>query len=172
MSGFMIALLPAFLAAAAVFDLFTYTIPNTITAGIVVLFAAVLAIMALSGDPPELGATGLHLLVGLAGFAAGAALFAARIAGGGDAKLLAGCTLWLGWPLLLDYMVLAAILGGALTIGILMLRAIPLPPVLAANPALSRLIDRKQGVPYGVALAVAAQILLPYSELFRHAAGG
>jgi prepilin peptidase CpaA len=171
MANILIALLPALLAAAAIFDLLTFTIPNSITGAIVVLFAIIALVLVLSGAPPELDSAGLHLAAGLVGFAAGAGLFAAGIAGGGDAKLFTACALWLGWPLLFDYLMLSAILGGALTLALLMLRAMPLPPALMANPALSRLIDRKQGVPYGVALAAAAQVLLPQSELFRQAAG-
>lgn len=171
MANILIALLPALLAAAAIFDLLTFTIPNSITGAMVVLFAIIALVLLLSGAPPELDAAGLHLAAGVVGFAAGAGLFAAGIAGGGDAKLFAACALWLGWPLLFDYLMLSAILGGALTLTLLMLRTMPLPPALMANPALSRLIDRKQGVPYGVALAAAAQVLLPQSELFRQATG-
>jgi prepilin peptidase CpaA len=171
MANLLIAILPALLAAAAIFDLLTYTIPNTITGTMAVLFALLALVMVLSGAPPGVAGTGLHLAAGAAGFAAGVALFAIGVAGGGDAKLFAVCALWLGWPLFLDYVLLSALLGGALTVAILVFRAMPLPPALAANPALTHLFDRKRGVPYGVALAAAAQVLLPQSELFRQAAG-
>jgi prepilin peptidase CpaA len=171
MANILIALLPALLAAAAIFDLLTYKIPNSVTGAIVVLFAVIGVVLVLSGTPPGFNTAGLHLAAGAAGFAAGVALFAARVAGGGDAKLFAACALWLGWPLFLDYVLLSAILGGALSLALLMLRAMPLPPALVKNPALTRLVDRKQGIPYGVALAAAAQVLLPQSELFRQASG-
>jgi prepilin peptidase CpaA len=45
-----------------------------------------------------------------------------------------------------------------------------LPQILADQPWIARLADRKEGVPYGVALAVAALTVLPDTELFRLAA--
>jgi prepilin peptidase CpaA len=112
----------------------------------------------------------LHLLSGGIGLAAGMAMFAAGWVGGGDAKLFAMACLWLGWNSMFEYTVLASLLGGALTLGLLMFRQLPLPRVLAAQPWLLRLADRDSGVPYGVALAMAAVTVLPDTELFRLAA--
>jgi prepilin peptidase CpaA len=57
-----------------------------------------------------------------------------------------------------------------LSVALLVLRKFPLPSVLAAQPWLVRLADRNSGVPYGVALAMAALVVLPDTELFRIAA--
>jgi prepilin peptidase CpaA len=75
--------------------------------------------------------------------------------------------LWLGWDFMFDYALIASILGGALTLGLLMLRQIPLPAFMVGQPWLVRLTDPKSGVPYGVALAIAALTILPNTEIFR-----
>ncbi|MNL52029.1 hypothetical protein D3C87_1751710 [compost metagenome] len=49
-----------------------------------------------------------------------------------------------------------------LTLAILFLRRMPMPGIVATMPWLTRLLDRKQGIPYGVAMAVAG--LLTYSN--------
>jgi prepilin peptidase CpaA len=63
------------------------------------------------------------------------------------------------------------VFGGVLTIGLLVMRGWPLPPFLARYPWVLRLHDRKAGIPYGVALAAGAFMLLPQTEIFRLAAG-
>ncbi|MDP2626103.1 MAG: NAD(P)-binding domain-containing protein, partial [Candidatus Rokubacteria bacterium] len=49
----------------------------------------------------------------------------------------------------------AALLGGALTLAILIARRCPLPATLTSIGWIGRLHDSKSGVPYGIALAVA-----------------
>jgi prepilin peptidase CpaA len=90
------------------------------------------------------------------------ALFALRWIGGGDAKLAAATTLWLGFGLTLPYLAYTALLGGVLTLAILLLRRLPLAGLEQKMPWLARLHDRKQGVPYGVAMAIAG--LMTYSN--------
>jgi prepilin peptidase CpaA len=80
--------------------------------------------------------------------------------------------LWLGWNSLVEYTLLASLLGGGLTLAILSLRRVALPAFLARQVWLMRLADKDAGVPYGVALSVAALMTLPNTELFRLAAGG
>ena len=161
------ASLPALFVAAAVFDLATYTIPNFVPGAMIVLFAALAAVMAISGHPLSLDEIGMHVLAGFIGLFAGAVFFALRWVGGGDAKLFAAAALWLGFDALFQYAVLGAVLGGCFTIGILMVRQIPLPAILTTMPWFARLTDRKQGVPYGVTLAMAALTMWPGTELFR-----
>jgi prepilin peptidase CpaA len=93
--------------------------------------------------------------------------FAAGWVGGGDSKLFAMASLWLGWDVIYEYVVIASLLGGVLTMGLLMLRRVPLPKLLAQQPWLMRLADYQSGVPYGVALACAAITILPDTEIFR-----
>jgi prepilin peptidase CpaA len=94
-------------------------------------------------------------------------LFATGVIGGGDAKLFAVTTLWLGLNALFQYAILVMLLGGLLTLGILFLRRTPLPLFLFKYEWMRRLHDRKAGIPYGVALAAAALMTLPHTDLFR-----
>jgi prepilin peptidase CpaA len=164
----VMAVLPALLAAAGAFDLMSYTIPNIIPAAMIVLFISFMIIIALSGGGVmSWSEIGLHLLGGIIGLAAGMALFAAGWIGGGDAKLFAAALLWLGWDALLDYTITASVLGGVLTLALLALRQVPLPAFLVKQSWFRRLSDQKAGVPYGVALAVAALLVLPDTRIFQ-----
>ena len=166
----LMAVLPALLIAAAFFDLMTFTIPNVLPAAMFALFAAFLLAATLNGHGLSWSATWPHLLAGAVALVAGMAMFAAGWVGGGDAKLFAMACLWLGWDFMFEYTVVASLLGGILTIALLVMRRFPLPSSLAAQPWLVRLADRDSGVPYGVALAIAALVVLPDTELFRIAA--
>ena len=88
---------------------------------------------------------------------------------GGSASL--SVALILGVHDALPYALIASLFGGGLTFGLLAMRRLPLPQFLA-QPWLLRLHDEREGVPYGVALAAGAFVLLPYTEIFRLAAGG
>lgn len=169
-SIFLMTMLPALLVAAAMFDLTTFTIPNVLPLAMFLLFGALMLVMTLDDNPVSLSHTLLHLAAGGLGLAVAIALFAAGWVGGGDAKLFAMSCLWLGWDELFHYAILASLLGGALTLGLVVLRRIPLPSALTAQPWLARLADPASGVPYGVALAIAALAILPDTELFRLAA--
>ena len=112
----------------------------------------------------------MHVACALVVLAAGFAFFALRWVGGGDAKLAAATTLWLGFGLTLPYLIYAALLGGALTLAILALRRMPLTPFLARYRWLERLHDSKTGVPYGIALAVAGLLTYSNSAIFERLA--
>src|SRR5262249_52741123 len=114
----------------------------------------------------------MHVAAGLFGLSIGIGFFALGWIGGGDAKLFAGISLWLGWAALFQYALLASVFGGILTLSIITLRKTVLPPVFARHAWLLRLADKKEGVPYGIALALAALIVLPETELFGIAVGG
>jgi prepilin peptidase CpaA len=158
---------PALLVACAISDLTTLTIPNLLPAGIAILFTLLLPVLYSSGHPLGWPGLGLHVMTGFFGLTAGMALFAARWVGGGDAKMFAAISLWLGPYVLFEYALLATLMGGALTLGILALRVLPLPRLLHGQAWLLRLADKKSGVPYGVALAGAALVALPATDLFH-----
>ena len=139
-------ILPGLFVAAAISDLTSFTIPNILPAAMLALFVVFLASMALSGHPLSWHETSLHLLAGLIGLAAGMALFATGWVGGGDAKLLAAACLWLGWNALIEYIVMATLFGGLLTLWLLTLRRMPLTPWFATKQWVVRLVDPKSGV--------------------------
>ncbi|HWA91224.1 MAG TPA: prepilin peptidase [Rhizomicrobium sp.] len=153
---------PALLALAAGWDIASFTIPNALS---LVLIAAFALYAALVGMP--LGPIGLHLLAGAIGLAAGFTLFALGHVGGGDAKLFACIALWLGFSSLLEFTLVASVFGGGLALLLLTLRNVPLPASLAGQGWIVRLHDSRSGIPYGVALAAGALVVLPHTEVFR-----
>jgi len=167
----LVAILPALLVGAAAWDLMSFSIPNVVPAAMVLLFFVFAALVLLSGHGTGIGMTliaiGWHLAAGIVALVAGMALFAAGYVGGGDAKLYAAASLWLGWNCFFEYTLYASLLGGALTLALLALRKMPLPAMLHGQGWLLRLVDKDSGVPYGIALAAAALFMLPESDLFR-----
>jgi prepilin peptidase CpaA len=161
---FVLAVFPLLLAVAAGWDVASFTIPNTISAALLLAFVA----YALATQMP-LDAVGAHLLGGLVGLLIGFTLFAIGYVGGGDAKLFACTALWFGFSDLLLYGIFASLLGGALALVLMGARRLPLPPGLAHETWLVRLHDAKSGIPYGVALAAGALLVLPHTEIFRQA---
>ena len=160
----VLVVFPALLLAAAGWDVASYTIPNTIPLALLATFAGFAGSTGMT-----LAALGAHALAGCAGLLLGFAFFAFNFVGGGDAKLFACTALMLGFHDLLDYALTASIFGGALTLGILVIRRVPLPRFLAVQGWILRLHDEAEGIPYGVALALAAIVVLPHTEIF-HAA--
>jgi len=154
-----LTLFPAMMAFAALSDLFTMTIANRVSLILIGGFG-LLALLT--------GTSAADLLSHAAAAAAVPAVvfvFCTRgWIGGGDAKLAAATVLWLGFAHLADYLLYASILGGALTLLIIQFRAVPLPQVFVGRQWAERLHRSDSGVPYGIALAVAALIVYPQTE--------
>jgi prepilin peptidase CpaA len=161
----VIVALPLLLGTAGLYDLASFTVPNFLTAALLAVFVLFALAAGLS-----LPAIGWHLLAGLVGLLLGFALFVPGYVGGGDAKLFAVTVLWLGFRDLMPYLLLASIAGGVLTLAMLALRQCPLPPFFMRRAWIAKLHDARSGIPYGVALAAGAFILLPSTEIFRLAA--
>jgi prepilin peptidase CpaA len=163
MSGFLVLLVfPALLALAGGWDIASYTIPNKLSLALCAGFALFAVTSGLSGS-----ALGLHVAAGLVGLVVGFAMFAAGWIGGGDAKLFAVTALWFGLSDLLAYTLTAALLGGGMTLLILLARQVPLPAGLVGQPWIARLHHPRSGIPYGAALAAGALVQLPHTEIFR-----
>jgi prepilin peptidase CpaA len=156
--------LPLLLALAAGWDLASYTIPNLLSAGIAAAFIIFAVIVGLPA-----AAWGAHFAAAAVALVAGFALFAARFIGGGDAKLFAATALWFGFGDLMSYALVAALIGGVLTLAFLAARHLPLPAVLVRQSWIARLHDPRSGIPYGVALAAGALVVLPKAEILRFA---
>ncbi|MFY8154598.1 MAG: peptidase, partial [Hyphomicrobiales bacterium] len=99
------------------------------------------------------------------------AWFAIVMSQGPDAVIAPVTALWFGFEQLMPYLTLAAIGGGVLTFALLKLRSGPLPQVATGWSWARRLHSPKEGVPYGIALAFAALLVLPDSALWRAAMG-
>lgn len=153
---------PIGMAWAAASDLLTMRISNRL----VILLALGFCIVALAVNIP-LQQFGLQLACAFAVLAVGFTLFAFRFIGGGDAKFAAATALWLDYQLMPQFLVYAGLLGGLLTLAILALRSLPLMPILARFSWLERLHDKKSGVPYGIALALAGMLVYTSSTIFE-----
>ncbi|MBN8938204.1 MAG: prepilin peptidase [Rhizobiales bacterium] len=150
---------PAMMAFSAASDLFTMTISNRVS---LILIAGFIVLALVTGMSWEV--IGMHVLAGLAVLVITFAFFAFGWIGGGDAKLAAATALWLGWSQLMEYAVLSSMLGGSLTIGLLLLRGAPLhPSFLIREGWYAKITDEKTGIPYGIALATAGLLLYPTS---------
>src|ERR1043166_4698930 len=150
-------LFPALMAFAASSDLFTMTISNRVT---LILTAWFFALALYTGM--NLETVMWHTAAALVVLVVTFTFFACGWIGGGDAKLAAATALWLGFDQLLNYLVIASLLGGVLTLAIMRFRLMPLPALLAEQEWAKRLHRMDAGVPYGIALAIAA--LWVYSD--------
>ena len=147
---------PAALAFAGAMDLFTMTIPNRITIGLIIGFVVAAIAVPLGWD-----AIASHVGAGLLMLVIGIRMFSLGLLGGGDAKLLAGAALWFGFEGLMQYLLLVAIAGGLLVIVLLLYRSIAPPLWLCRQEWAMRLHQKAGGVPYGIALAAGGLWLYP-----------
>jgi prepilin peptidase CpaA len=142
------------MATAAFTDLTRYEIPNWISLAI----AAAYFVVATS-ESADFLTIAWHMGTGLGVLAAGFVLFALGVFGGGDAKLLAAAALWFGPVPLLKFLIYVALVGGVLGIVIIALRRMPLPPKWTKKRWVRRLYSPEQGMPYGIAIAIAAGLV-------------
>jgi prepilin peptidase CpaA len=143
------------LATAVVTDVASYRIPNWLTAGVVLLYPLHVTSSPVSID--WLPAAGIAAIV----FAAGTIAFACRWMGGGDVKLLAATALWAGPAHALEFLTLAALIGGGLALALLLPMRFAIAAMLQSCGA-GRLGQALLGgvIPYGVAIASAGMIVL------------
>ena len=138
---------PTVMAFAASSDFFTMTISNRIS---LILVGGFVALAVGTGMPlgemlNHAGAGGLVLAVTFTFFLCG-------WVGGGDAKLAAATALFL---------------GGVLTFALIEFRKFSMPSILVGKEWAERLHEPGGGVPYGIALAVAALVVYPSTVWMR-----
>ncbi len=161
----MLALLLAIgfiVTIAAIYDAATLTIPNWISLVLMALFPVVALC---SGS--DFTAIGIHLIIGLSALLVGMVLFAFNLIGGGDAKFFAAVSLFVGLSDLANYAVVVILAGGALAVVIMAAKRI-------AGLGVSMdwfLRHTRDGsvIPYGIAIAVGALVVLPETQLFAPA---
>jgi prepilin peptidase CpaA len=146
---------------AGIKDVATMTISNRL----VIALAASFAILA-PATGLDVATISLSIAVSSAVLVSTFVLFSFGWIGGGDAKLLPVAVLWLGADLALDFVLYTAVIGAALTLGLLQFRRVPLPVVLKKAAWSARLHAPETGIPYGAAMAPAALMLLPESHWF------
>jgi prepilin peptidase CpaA len=144
------------LVLAAVSDFVSLRIPNWLTASLALAFPVAALIAGQGVDWLS------HVEAGVAVFVGAAILFAFRVMGGGDVKLLAATALWGGLNLVLPFLALVAVVGGIFAIVVLALRH----PVVHATllQTLRRLpsfVQKKMPIPYGIPIAIAGIMMAP-----------
>lgn len=150
----------AVLPLCALSDVATFKIPNRYVA---VLLAAWLPVQLLAGAGQH--EVGMTALVGGTALLACLLLFALGAFGAGDGKLLPTAMLWVGYEGALQFLYLTAMLGGAMCLLLVMVRARPLPVPAMRYGWVVRMHDAKRKAPYGVPIAGAAMITMALGTL-------
>ncbi|QND58508.1 A24 family peptidase [Mesorhizobium huakuii] len=146
---------------AAISDMLSMTIANRVSVLLVVVFALVAPLTGM-----EWAAYGWHFAAGALVLTVTFGLFAMGGMGGGDAKLLAATAVWMGLNIhLVEYLVVSTMIGGLLTLAILLYRKSPLAAFTGRNPFLRHFADDTTGVPYGIALGLGGLLTYPDSPL-------
>lgn len=153
---------PFLLVFAAVSDLVTMTISNRIS----ILLTAGFIGLALIVQMP-FSAIGIHFAVAALVLFIGFAMFAFGWIGGGDAKLAAAISLWLGFDHTLEFAIVAAILGGLLSLFIISTQNANLSIFAYKIEWLERFLSGRKGIPYGIALSAGALIIYPETFWLR-----
>ncbi|KQY89579.1 prepilin peptidase [Brevundimonas sp. Root1423] len=156
----LLVILPALVIAAALTDITSMTIPNWISGAAILSFFPTAFLLGLPG-----GAILMQVGVGVLALLVGMAFFALRFLGGGDAKLMAAVSLWMGTAGVSVFVLATAVIGGLFGLLLVLARQYARPH-LAAGPAwFTRLMEPKGDIPYGVAIAAGALVAYPASPL-------
>lgn len=150
---------------AAISDMLSMTIANRVS---LILAGAFMVVAPLTGM--EWTQYGLHLAAGALVLACTIGLFAVGAMGGGDAKLMAATSVWMGFgACLVDYLLIASVIGGLLTMALLAYRGSALATMTRNNLFLRHFADEKMGIPYGIALGLGGLLAFPASPLVQWA---
>lgn len=144
-------------------DIYCYRIPNIVNLAIIILFSIAL----FASNAPLSWQNALISFAVI--FAVGFAFFIANIMGGGDVKMLAALSLWVEFnSSLLEFILIISVLGGLLTIGLILSRKyIPylLVKINRTDVDIPILFSHGQPVPYGIAIGIAFLWLLWIGKL-------
>jgi prepilin peptidase CpaA len=157
----ILAIFPGVMVFAAISDMLTMKIPNLASLLLVIAFFIMAMTMGM-----QWSAIGWHTLAGILTLVVCFMFFNAGWIGGGDAKLAAATSLWLGFGLLPSYGVFASVFGGALTLAILQLRRMTIQGASFSTPWIARLAEKNGGIPYGIALAAAGLTIYPDTAIW------
>ena len=157
---------PSLLIIAAIYDLTTMTIPNWISAVLLIAFVGLSLGM---GAPLSMIGTGLG--IGFGFLLLGMAFFALGWLGGGDAKLIAATAVWFSGPEAVTFIVYVMLIGGVETLLLVSFRQVLLPAPFQSIPWVSRLHAAGGDLPYGVAIAAGGLVALSQAPLIGVMAG-
>ncbi len=156
----LLTLVGAAMIGAAAYDVTTLTIPNWISLILVGLFPVLALSAGLSWSE-----IGIHAGIGFGALVLGMVLFATRVVGGGDAKLFAALSLYMGTSIG-TFVFAVAVAGGGLACAVLAMRSIALTGVTARFAWIQHLTRAGAGIPYGVAIAGGGLFVFPATHLF------
>lgn len=156
---------PFCMAYAAVSDMLSMTIANRVS---LLLIASFMVIAPMTGMDWQ--TYGMHLAAGGLVLCVTFSLFALGAMGGGDAKLLAATSIWMGFGIeLMQYLVTAGFVGGLLTLAIMSYRGSALAVYTGHSRMLRNFADPSLGIPYGIGLGIAGLIVYPDTVLMKWA---
>ncbi|NBW07189.1 MAG: pilus assembly protein CpaA [Caulobacteraceae bacterium] len=163
----LLSILPCLTIAAGLRDLTTMTIPNWISGLLILGFfpAAFMVGLPVMTVLAHVGVAVVALFVGMG-------LFAMRIVGGGDAKLMAAVCLWLGVTGSAMFILWTGVAGGVFCLTLIFARTQLRPYVHGAPDWIDHLLEPKGDIPYGVAICVGALMAFPSSLLLTTFAAG
>jgi prepilin peptidase CpaA len=161
----ILVVFPFCMLFAAISDMVSMTIANRVSLILVGTFAVLAPLTGM-----DWATYGMHFAAGGIVLTITFGMFAMGGMGGGDAKLLAATAVWMGFGIVLvQYLVIGAMLGGLLTLAILLYRKSPASVFTGHNMFLRHFADEKAGIPYGVALGVAGLVTYPETALMQWA---
>ncbi|HUE46763.1 MAG TPA: prepilin peptidase [Aestuariivirgaceae bacterium] len=151
-----VSLFAAAMIYSAMQDVLTMTVSDRVVIALLIGFPI---LAPLSGWTLE--DIGWSVAVAMMTFFLGVAFFAAGWIGGGDGKLATVTVLWVGADSALDLVAYTTLLGGACAIGLLLFRTLTLSPASQQTGWIARLHAPSTGIPYAVAIGLAALSVLP-----------
>ena len=152
----------AFLMLCAVwYDVRSFTIPNWVPGALIVGWVLAAPFLGLSWMD-----AGLSFLTGFGVLALGIALWAPGWVGGGDVKLLAAGALWFGWPDGLAFLLIAVAAWGVLAVILVVLRQMVNMLPISSDVLGSTALAQGAPVPYAIAIAAGALLVLPQAQMF------
>jgi len=156
---------PLLVIIAALSDLLTMRIPNWISSALIIGFVVLGLLMGMTWQMAS-----AHLMTGVLALAVCFGLFSGGFLGGGDAKLIAAVSLWIGWTNAASFILATALFGGILAMMILSCRRFPLPASLMSQAWIQRIALGPGAIPYGIAIAMGALVVYP-NTVWVHLAG-
>lgn len=159
-------MLPFTVFLAGAFDLYTYQIPNELSITLVIGFY----IFALINPNMTWSDIAAHSIVGTLAFITCFIMFCFGIFGGGDAKILAASSLWIGASDFIPYLYSITIFGGLLALSVSYLRGQACYPFILKTQWLSNLYfgnGNKRAIPYAIAIAAGMFVTLPSSHILQ-----
>ena len=156
----ILSVFPLMVVTAAISDFFTLKIPNWLNA---VIAVSVIPFVLMSDMPMEVFAG--HIVAGLVTFVFGFMLFSAHIFGGGDAKMLAACAVWVGWDSLMEFAIITAFAGGALVLAmkiwVFFASRKDHKDMIKNMKWAQNFLSKRPQLPYGIAIATGSVIIFP-----------